>query len=312
MSSEAPEPKRSNNRRTILIVAALLLLFACGACALVFILIPSGDRTTTAERVAEVDQSEAQATTELSPTPEAEATATDAETDVATPSPTIPPAPSATPQPTAVPEPDLDTTIYVTANDMSVDDIPGGEPGLTVVAAGPPSTFGVVPIVIRNNTDAPVYDIDLSASAHDETGSVLGTGSGDDIVPAYVPPGGLAIGRVLFGDTPLDGATIEYLITADDGAGFLFSRRDMTVVEYNWVGESVVGVMLNPHNTALDLTKVVAMCFDDSYTPTSVRVEFTDQDRVEAGGELPFSVDMRTDESQCGRFLIVGTGFMTD
>jgi hypothetical protein len=308
MSSEVPEPKRPNNRRTILIVAALLLLFACGACTLVFILIPTGNRASTADRAAELQPTVA-VSTELPAAPDTETAAADEEQ---APSPTNPPVPSATPQPTDTPEPEFDTTFFVTGNNMSPDDLPEGEPGLTVVTAGPPSTFGVVPIVIRNATDAPAYDIDLSATARDEAGSVLGTGSGDDIVPSFVPPGGLAIGRVLFGDTPLDDATIEYLITADDGAGFLLSRRDMTVIEHNWVGESVAGVMLNTHETALDLTKAVVMCFDDTYTPTDVRVEFTDQERVEAGAELPFSVRMRTDAATCGRYLIVGSGWATD
>jgi len=308
MFSEAPEPKRPNNRRTILIVAALLLLFACGACTLVFILIPTGNRALTTERAAEL-QATTSGSTELPATPNAEPAAAD---DEEAPSPTNPPAPSATPRPTGTPEPKFDTTVFITGNNMSPDDLPGGEPGLTVVTAGSASTFGVVPIVIRNNSDDPVYDIELSATARDEAGSVLGTGSGDDIVPSYLPPGGLAIGRVLFGDTPLDGATIEYLIAADEGSGFLFRRRDLTVIEQNWVGESVAGVMVNTHETALDLTKAVVMCFDDNYTPTDVRVEFTDQDRVEAGAELPFAVDMRADATVCGRYLIVGSGWATD
>lgn len=308
MSSETPSPKRANTRRTVLILAALLLLFACGACTLVFILIPTGDKTSTAERAAEA-QPTAAASTEPPATPVANPTTVD---DEEAPSPTNQPAPSAAPQPTDTPEQEFDATVFVTGNNMSPDDLPEGEPGLTVVAAGPASTFGVVPIVIRNNSDAPAYDIDLSATARDEAGSVLGTGSGDDIVPSYLPPGGLAIGRVLFGDTPLDGATIDYLITADNDPGLLFSRRDLVVIERNWVGESIAGVMLNPHDTALDLTKAVIMCFDDTYTPMDIRVEFTDQERVEAGAELPFSVEMRTDETTCGRYLVVGSGWATD
>lgn len=308
MSSEVPEPKRPNNRRIILIVAALLLLFICGACTLVFILIPTGDRSSTAERAAEL-QPTAAASTALPAPPDADPAADD---DEEIPSPTNRPAPSATPRPTDTPEPEFDATVFVTGNNIAPDDLPEGEPGLTVVTAGPSSTFGVVPIVIRNNSDAPAYDIDLSATARDEAGSVLGTGSGDDIVPSYLPPGGLAIGRVLFGDTPLDGATIDYLITADNDPGLLFSRRDLVVIERNWVGESITGVMLNPHDTALDLTKAVIMCFDDTYTPMDIRVEFTDQERVEAGAELPFSVEMRTDETTCGRYLVVGSGWATD
>lgn len=318
MSEEQPlddlahPKKKPNNRRTILVIA-VIALFACAACGIISLFMPSDSESTVSERSATIEAVEA-----AEEPAEAVAVATEpAESDAdevepTEPPPTDVPAPTSTPEPTATPEPQPDMTIYVTGFNISPDDIPQGQEGLSVVLAGPPSQFGVVPVVVRNNTDAAVYDIDFSASARDTAGAIVGTGSGDDVVPSYVPPGGLAIGRLLFGDTPLDGATIEYVLTSRGEPGLIFARRDLEIVEHNLVGGTVVGLSRNNHSSALDLTKVVVMCFDDDSIPTTVRFNYTDQDRVEAGADLPFSVDLLGEEDQCGRYLIAGSGRETN
>ena len=221
---------------------------------------------------------------------------------------------TASPPPTPVPSPtsEIDPTAYLAAANMSPDDLPTGDAGLVVIAAGFPSNFGVIPVVVRNNTDAPIYNLEISATARSADGSVLGTASGRNIAPGYVPPGGIAFGRVLFQDAPLDGATIEYLITGDDSAGTIFTHRDMEISEHNLVGGSVVGSLLNSNPTALDLINVAVICFDDTLTPTTARDDYTDQDRVEAGAEVPFSVDLLGDAAQCGRYLLAGGGWEAD
>jgi hypothetical protein len=122
----------------------------------------------------------------------------------------------------------------------------------------------------------------------------------------------LAIGRLLFGDTPLDDATIEYVFTYEDDPGFIFARRDLEILEHNLIGGNVVGLSLNNNAAALDSTKFVVMCFGDDLIPTTVHFDFTDQDRVESGAQLPFSVDLLGDEAQCPRYLIAGSGRETD
>lgn len=303
MSEEPQKPKR-NRLPLVFIAIALALLLGCGACALILILSPSDGRTTTAERAAELDQPTEEATSEPAGTSISEPTA------ASTGGPTSALVPTNTVESTDTPEVQFDTTIYVTGSNMSVNDIPQGAPGLVVVLAGPASTFGVVPIVIRNNTDAPVFDIELSATARDEAGNVLGTGPGRDITPSYVPPGGLAIGRVLFGETPMEGATIEYRLTADNELDS--SRRDLEVVNHSVTGGNVVGELLNRRDSALDSVKVVVVCVDSTGVPVAAHFDFTDQDRVESAAVLPFSVDLLGDEADCGRYLLAATGREAD
>jgi hypothetical protein len=305
-----PTPKKPNNRRTIFLIL-ILAFFACGACGIFSVFFVDDDSTTN-ERTAELAQGETPTESDVDPTDEPAPDPTEVSAAKPTTEPTATAAPTDTPSPTDTPEPTFDTTIYVTGLNITLDDIPQGEPGLSIVLAGPPSRFGAVPVVVRNNTDEPVYDIKISATARDEAGSVLGTGPGDDFAPSYLPPGGIAFGRVLFGETPLDGATIEYLITGDDTTGLIFSNRDLEVIEHNLVSGNVVGLMLNNHDTPVELINVAVICFDDAGIPTTIRDSYTDQDRVEAGAELPFSVDLLGDEAQCGRYFITGGGWRSD
>ncbi|MEZ4540242.1 MAG: hypothetical protein R3C43_09735 [Chloroflexota bacterium] len=191
MSDETPVetslsdiPKAKPGRRRILIIGAVVLIFACGACGLVSVLITNNDSPTqTAERVAAVSE-------QVDPTedPTAEPPTDEPPTIVPTLPPTETAAPADTPAPTDTPEPEIDPITPVNGIGITPADIPQGEPGLSVVLAGSPSRFGAVPVVVRNNTDEPVYDIEISATARDSAGSVLGTGPGRDIAPSLVPP----------------------------------------------------------------------------------------------------------------------------
>ena len=219
-----------------------------------------------------------------------------------------------TPLPTPLPAPttEIDPTAYIATANVSLDALPAGDPGLEVIAAGPPSRFGVIAVLIRNNTDSPVYNLDVSATARDAAGSVLGTGPGRDIAPSLVQPGGIAFGRILFEDTPLDGATIEYIVTGDTTNRTIFVPSDLEIVEHNLVGGNIVGSLLNSHSTALDSVEAFVICLDDNLTPIAAHSSRTDQDRVESGAQLPFSVDLLGDEAQCARYLLAARGTETD
>ncbi len=220
--------------------------------------------------------------------------------------------PTPPPAPTAAPTPEIDTTAYIAAANITPDDLPAGDPGLVVIAAGPPNRFGAIPVLVRNNTNAPAYRLEISATARDAAGSVLGTGSSIDLLPTYVPPAGVAFGRVLFQDTPLDEAAIEYLVTGSDDPGTIFIRRDLEVIEHNLVSGNIVGSLLNTNAAALEIINVGVICFDDTFVPTVSRDNYTDQERVESGAQLPFSVDLLGDEAQCDRYLLAARGTETD
>ena len=141
---------------------------------------------------------------------------------------------------------------------------------------------------------------------------MLGTGPGRDIAPSLVPPGGIAFGRILFEDTPLDGGTIDYLVTGDPSPRTIFVPHDLEIAEHNLVGGNVVGTLLNTSSMALDSIEAFVICLDDNLTPTTARSSRTDQERVEAGAQIPFSVDLLGDEDQCGGYLLAAIGDEAD
>ncbi len=220
----------------------------------------------------------------------------------ATPPPTSPPAPTA----------EVDTTAYIAGSNITPDDLPDGDPGLVVIAEGAPTVFGNVPVVVRNNTDSPVYNLSISATARDDAGNVLGTGSGILLAPTYVAPGNVAFGTVSFMDTSLDSATIEYLVTGDDTSSTILARRDLEVLEHSIVGNNIVGILLNSNSAALNLIQGVAICFNDDLIPVAAPSSFTDQERVNANSEMPFSVNLFNDTAKCGRYFLAANGFETD
>lgn len=286
---------------TILLVLFLILLTGCG-----------GQPSTSVQpgqievtRLVEIEVTRiVEAEVEVTRLVEVETEVTRLVETVVTPTPL----PTASPAPTT----EIDPTAYIATANVSLDALPAGDPGLAVVAAGPPSRFGVIAVLIRNNTDSPVYNLDVSATARDAAGSVLGTGPGRDIAPSIVPPNGIAFGRILFEDTPLDGATVEYVVTGETTNRTIFIPLDLEVVEHNLVGGNIVGSLLNSHSTALDSVEAFVICLDGNLTPIAAHSSRTDQERVESGAQLPFSVDLLGDEAQCGRYLLAAIGNKAD
>jgi len=221
-------------------------------------------------------------------------------------------APTAPPPPTPAPAAAIEPTSYLATANITPDDLPAGGPGLSVIAQGQPSEFGSISVVVRNNVDAPVYNVEISATARDEAGGVLGTGSGLLFAPSYVPPGSVAFGTVGFMDTDLDGATIDYRVTAQDAPSVFLARRDLEVLEHNIVGNNIVGILLNSNDAPLDLVQGAAICFDDDLVPIAAPSSFTDQGEVDANAELPFSVNLFSNTASCSRYFLAAHGFETN
>ena len=68
-----------------------------------------------------------------------------------------------------------------------------------MVLAGPPGTDdGVLLVVVRNNTSKPAYGVEVSGTARDASGALVGSGSSQRLVPPDLGPGQIAIGYVRF------------------------------------------------------------------------------------------------------------------
>lgn len=261
-----------------------LLLVACGGGE------PGRSADATTNEVTRIVETEVTVEVEVTRLVEVVVTAT--------PLPTL--------EPTATPE--IDPAVYVSGSNMTADDLPPGDPDtLGVIVAGSANDFDNVPVVIRNNTPGPFYDLDVSATVTDAAGAVVGTGRSSEVYPHYVPPGGIAYTRINFDDVTLDGNTVAYLVSGRDERG---NSQDLEFAQHNPGGEGIVGLLQNSTGFPLEIVEAAVICFDDALTPLDVYDDYTDQERVEVDAQLPFQVGLFGDP--CPRYLITANGHPAD
>jgi hypothetical protein len=190
--------------------------------------------------------------------------------------------------------------------------IPEGEAGkLSVVMVGRPSR-GSVPVVIRNRTANPLAGMEVSGTARNASGTLVGSGSSQGFVPENVKSGEWAFGYVFFGIEPLP-ADAKFDLTATGKApSSLFASVDLRVQEVNrasasYGGTKLVGILSNPTNKEVKgPISVDVMCFDGAMPIATVR-GFTNADSAAPNGTVPFSVDLPRD-SPCRSFAVGGSG----
>ena len=182
---------------------------------------------------------------------------------------------------------------------------------LEVVAQGPAGQY--VPVVVRNGTDETVYEVEVSATARGDDGSLLATGKDQGVEPAILAPGEVAVG-VVFVDLPddqedADGVTVELTVTAADEPS-LFARYPLEVIETNDTGEAVVGIVRNPHEVAISgFARVVAMCLGDSGEPLEALTGSIDQDEIAPGGEATFTLSYYDRPDGCPSHAVGASGY---
>lgn len=145
--------------------------------------------------------------------------------------------------------------------------IPAGDSGkLSVVAHGVPSQMSVgMPVVIRNNTTKAIKGIDLSATARDSNGALLGAGNAIFSAPFVIVPGGLAIAAINFGGVEIpEDATFDFKIQPMQSSLARFRpEKDLDVVEANVFEDRIVGTLKNSQSGSVGgPIQVGAVCFD--------------------------------------------------
>lgn len=106
-------------------------------------------------------------------------------------------------------------TGYVGGNAFSL--IPAGESGeVSVVATGEVDQFGQIPFVVRNNTTEDVASVQVSVTARDASGALVGVANASQVRPSFVPVGGIGFGVASFGNVSLPAeASFEFEAEAE-------------------------------------------------------------------------------------------------
>jgi hypothetical protein len=193
-------------------------------------------------------------------------------------------------------------------------EIPAGEDGaLSIVVIGKPDpASGTVPVVIRNMTASPLTNLEVSGTARDGAGELMGSGSSQGFAPELVKPGEWAFGYV-FIDGVKAAKDTEFDFTATGNEPDNFSGSiDVEIVEVALTkgnfGDNLTGILKNPTDEEVSgPVDVSAACFDKSGALISTQSGFADSDSLAPGGTSSFSVDLF--EDPCEFFAVGSSGY---
>lgn len=195
---------------------------------------------------------------------------------------------------------------------VGVDTLPAGEPGkLSVIAqASELSSSGSLPIVVRNMTDKPVARIQVTGTARDASGTLVGSGSDQGFTPFVVGPGEIAFGYVYFGfDGVPEGTTFELSVSGSKPGDVFLGGVDLVVAEQNRTGDSIVVALRN--DTDKEISGPISldlMCFDEAGVPTGTGFGFTDQDTAAPGATVTGTISIILARG-CDRYILGGSGY---
>lgn len=181
---------------------------------------------------------------------------------------------------------------------------------MAIVATGAADGWNV-PVVVRNGTDRPVANIEVSAELRDAAGTLIGADQGTNFYPAIVPAGGVAVGGVWFSQEVPPGATAEYAANASEDLTLasMSGRVPVELVEFTARPDAIAGTFRNPTSTPL-LGKVsfILACFAEDGTPLGWEPGMAIRADLAPGETTPFQAYLLGRVPPCQRFLISASG----
>ena len=196
------------------------------------------------------------------------------------------------------------------AGNAVVGEYPPGDPGVvSAVFVGLVDERGTVPFVFRNNTAEAISHVDASATARDGAGTLVGTGTSQGTNPAQVPPGGLGMAYIYFGDPVPADAEYEFTFDTSPADTSSYNTADLRVAEAVPTGEAIVGTAVNETGEQLQGPfSVAAYCFDEAGSLTQVVISFANEDGpIDDGATVSFTIDLYGDP--CATFLVGVRGY---
>lgn len=225
--------------------------------------------------------------------------------------PTTPAAPT-TPAPPATTVPVAAQSTYLKGSAHPT--YPPGTPGtLSVVYQAPISRQPggtSVPIVFRNDTKTGVAHVDISATATDATGKIVGSGSSQGTDPSVVQPGQWAYAYIYFESG---------LAATDKLSNFRFNSLPADTSSYNTAPIQVTqanltstaiagGVQNTTGHTVTGPISVNAYCLDAAGNPTSTQGGFT-SGTADLAPNATDSFQLDLYGQSCSSFLVGASGY---
>ena len=209
--------------------------------------------------------------------------------------------------------PDVSQTLGepVELTSFGAPELPEGESGqVSIVARGRFDRLsGIMPLILRNNTDGSLTRLTVSADARNPAGNLIASGEDQGFTPNLVPPGGLALGYAYFGDADLPAGTkVSFETGGSPADNPTESIRDLELAEVSLIGGRIVGAVRNQGDTEVaGPIGMSFMCFASDGGILQYEYTFANKDQLPAGGSATFGLDLLGDK--CPAFLAGASGF---
>jgi hypothetical protein len=191
---------------------------------------------------------------------------------------------------------------------------PAGKPGkLSVVFQAPiaPSPYGTsIPIVFRNNTKVGVAHVDISATALDATGKIVGSGSSQGTAPSVVQPGQWAYAYIFFQSLPAAASKLRgFTFRTSSVTTSFYNTAPIQVTQANLVGTAIAGGVQNTTGHKVNgPISVDVYCLDAAGNPANVHIGFTSGATSGLAPNATDSFQVGFDGT-CSSFLVGASGF---
>jgi len=188
--------------------------------------------------------------------------------------------------------------------------LPAGAAGEVEVVLQGVYDGSILPIIVRNNSDEAIGRVAVAAAVRSAAGDLVGAGGDQGFNPSRVEPGSYAIGYLYFdGATLPNDATFDFDVSFEEPDGGSFSSIDMTMVEATFLGDRIVGTLLNEHDEPMSgPINIAVMCLTADCAILDHESGYTDQDNADPGQSIPFQVSF-FGGIDCTYFVIAASGY---
>lgn len=189
-----------------------------------------------------------------------------------------------------------------------------GTPGeLSVVAHGSVAGALEIPVILRNNTDAPIVLATVRVEVRDASGLLIGEAARTNVTPPVIEPGALAIATIN-GDQPLpDGETVRYYPEGNSDPYFtrtFNSYSGVELTEFIAFPERLEGRVRSVGDAAIKLEWLHFACWDTSGKLVSTFFTSGGLQNLEPDESTRFEAQLLFTNTApaCDFFLVTGSG----
>lgn len=193
---------------------------------------------------------------------------------------------------------------------------PAGTPGrISVVYHAPirPQADGTtVPLVFRNNTNAAIAHVDITATTKDPTGKIIGSGISQGTYPSTVQPGQWALSFVYYQPSTALAAndSLSFSFQTSPATTGFYNTAAVQVTQSNRSGTSIAGGVQNTTGRPVQgPVSIGVFCLNSAGDPVNEIGGFTSggSGNLAVGATDSFQVDLI--QTPCPSYLVGASGY---